>query len=52
MNVIDLTHDQEPKDVPRSVQKKIERYIERDKWKKLAKMIKEGEMDLNSIVGK
>ena len=51
MEVIDLTHSG-PKDVSRSVQKKVEKYLERDKWRKVERMVREGVVDLNSVVGK
>ena len=51
MEVVDLTHSG-PKDVSRSVQKKVEKYLERDKWRKVQRLVREGVVDLNSVVGK
>ena len=51
MEVVDLTRSG-PKDVSRSVQKKVEKYLERDKWRKVQRMVREGVVGLNSVVGK
>ena len=39
-------------DVPRAVQKKVEKAIERDRWKKVAKLVSRGELGVDSVVGR
>jgi len=39
-------------DVGRSLRKRLEKYIEKDQWKKIAKLVGEGVVAIDSIVGK
>ena len=50
MEVVDLT--KEPTKLEREVRKKVEKAIARDKWGRVEKMVKKGEVEVDTVVGK